>query len=163
MLLFIAAAIYCGLSLSRVKVNSDLTFFLAADTETRRGITIMEEDFVTCASEDVMVANLTYERAEALAEEIRGYEHVFSVGFDSTDAHYTSSAALFTIAFDAPDEDPGVAAAREKIRALLAPYDSYTYSMDLKHYSQQLAGEMVGVIAIAAAVIAVILLFTSRS
>ena len=72
MLLFIAAAIYCGLSLSRVKVNSDLTFFLAADTETRRGITIMEEDFVTCASEDVMVANLTYERAEALAGEIRG-------------------------------------------------------------------------------------------
>ena len=163
MLLFLAAAIYCGLSLSRVKVNSDLTFFLAPDTETRRGITIMEEDFVTCASEDVMVANLTYERAEALAGEIRGYEHVFSVSFDPTDAHYTSSAALFTIAFDAPDEDPGVAAAREKIRALLAPYDSYTYSMDLKHYSQQLAGEMVGVIAIAAAVIAVILLFTSRS
>ncbi|MBR0208337.1 MAG: MMPL family transporter [Oscillospiraceae bacterium] len=163
MLLFLAAAVYCGLSLSRVKVNSDLTFFLAADTETRRGITIMEQDFVTCASEDVMVANLTYERAEELAEEIRGFEHVFSVGFDPSDAHYTSSAALFTIAFDAPDEDPGVAAAREKIRALLAPYDSYTYSMDLKHYSQQLAGEMVGVIAIAAAVIAVILLFTSRS
>ena len=163
MLLFLAAAVYCGLSLSRVKVNSDLTFFLAAETETRRGITIMEEDFVTCASEDVMVANLTYERAEALAGEIRSYEHVFSVGFDSADAHYTSSAALFTIAFDAPDEDPGVEEARGKIRALLAPYDSYTYSMDLKNYSRQLAGEMVSVVAIAAAVIAVILLFTSRS
>ena len=163
MLLFLVAAVYCGLSLSRVKVNSDLTFFLAADTETRRGVTIMEEDFVTCASEDVMVANLTYERAEALAEEIRSFEHVFSVSFDSSDAHYTSSSALFTIAFDAPDDDPGVAAAREKIRSLLAPYDSYTYSMDLKHYSQQLAGEMIGVVAIAAAVIAVILLFTSRS
>ena len=163
MLLFVAAAIYCGLSLSRVKVNSDLTFFLSPKTETRRGLTIMEEDFVTCASEDVMVANLTFERAETLAEEIRGYEHVFSVGFDSSDAHFTSSAALFTISFDAPEDDPGVTQAREKIRALLAPYDSYTYSMDLKHFSQQLAGEMVGVVAIAAAVIAVILLFTSRS
>ena len=163
MLLFVAAAIYCGLSLSRVKVNSDLTFFLSPKTETRRGLTIMEENFVTCASEDVMVANLTFERAETLAEEIRGYEHVFSVGFDSSDAHYTSSAALFTISFDAPEDDPGVTQAREKIRALLAPYDSYTYSMDLKHFSQQLAGEMVGVVAIAAAVIAVILLFTSRS
>ena len=162
-LLFLAAAVYCALSLSRVKVNSDLTFFLAADTETRRGITIMEDNFVTCASEDVMVANLTYERAEELAETIRSYEHVFSVSFDSTDAHYTSSAALFTIAFDAPEDDAGVVAAREKIRALLEPYDSYTYSMDLKHYSKQLAGEMVGVIAIAAAVIAAILLFTSRS
>ena len=162
-LLFLAAAIYCGLSLSRVKVNSDLTFFLSADTETRRGITIMEDNFVTCASEDVMVANLTFERAEELAEEIRGYEHVFAVEFDGTDAHYTSSAALFTIAFDAPEDDGGVVEAKEKIRALLAPYDSYTYSMDIKNYSKQLAGEMGGVIAIAAAVIAVILLFTSRS
>ena len=163
MLLFLAAAVYCALSVSRVKVNSDLTFFLAAHTETRRGITIMEEDFVTCATEDVMVANLTYERAEELAEAIRELDHVFSVAFDSSDAHYTSSAALFSIAFDAPDDDAGVEAAREKIRALLEGYDSYTYSMDLKHYSKQLAGEMVGVVAIAAAVIAVILLFTSRS
>lgn len=163
MLLFLAAAVYCALSLGRVKVNSDLTFFLAPDTETRRGITIMEDNFVTCASEDVMVANLTFERAEELAETIRGYEHVFSVDFDATDAHYTSSAALLSIAFDAPEDDPGVESAREAIRALLEGYDSYTYSMDLKNYSRQLAGEMVGVVAIAAAVIAVILLFTSRS
>jgi hypothetical protein len=31
-LLFLVAAVYCALSLGRVKVNSDLTFFLAADT-----------------------------------------------------------------------------------------------------------------------------------
>ena len=162
-LLFLAAAVYCALSLARVKVNSDLTFFLAPETETRRGLTIMEDDFVTCATEDVMVANLTFERARELADTIGSYAHIFTVSFDDTPAHYTSSAALFTIAFDGPEEDPGVAAAKERIRALLEPYDSYTYSMDLKNYSKQLAGEMVGVIAIAAAVIAVILLFTSRS
>ena len=163
MLLFLVAAVYCALSLPRVKVNSDLTFFLAADTETRRGITVMEQDFVTCASSDVMVANVTYERAEELAGAIREIGSVFSVGFDSTEKHYAHSSALFTIAFDAPDDDPGVIAAREQIRELLAGYDSYTYSMDLKNYSRQLAGEMVVVVAIAAAVIALILLFTSRS
>ena len=163
MLLFLVAAVYCALSLPRVKVNSDLTFFLAADTETRRGITVMEQDFVTCASSDVMVANVTYERAEELAGAIREIGSVFSVGFDSTEKHYAHSSALFTIAFDAPDDDPGVITAREQIRELLAGYDSYTYSMDLKNYSRQLAGEMVVVVAIAAAVIALILLFTSRS
>ena len=163
MLLFLLAAAYCVLGLSRVKVNSDLTFFLAADTETRRGITIMENDFVTYAAEDVMVANLTYERAEALSETIRGVDRVFSVGFDDTDAHYANASALFSIAFDGADDDPGVLAAKEQIRELLRDYDSYTYSMDLKNFSKQLAGEMVGVVAIAAAVIAVILLFTSRS
>ena len=162
-LLFLVAAVYCALSIGRVRVNSDLTFFLSGDTETRRGITIMEDNFITYASEDVMVANLTYERAEALAEEIRGFDHVFSVTFDDTEAHYTSSAALLSIAFDGVDGDAGVDAAKERIRALLEPYDSYTYSMDIKNYSKQLAGEMVGVVAIAAAVIVVILLFTSRS
>ena len=163
MLLFLLAAVYCALGLSRVRVNSDLTFFLAPDTETRRGITIMEDNFVTYASEDVMIANITYERAESLCETIRGYDRVFSVSFDDTPAHYVRASALLTIAFDGTDDEPGVEEARGRIRALLAPYDSYTYSMDIKNYSRKLAGEMVGVVAIAAAVIAVILLFTSRS
>ena len=46
-LLFLAAAVYCGLSLDRVRVNSDLTAFLSPETETRQGLTVMEEEFVT--------------------------------------------------------------------------------------------------------------------
>ena len=162
-LLFIAAGVYCALSLGRVQINSDLTVFLAADTETRRGLTIMEDNFVTYATEDVMVANVTYDMAARMAEDIRAIDHVFSVSFDSTDAHYASSSALLSISFDAAAEDPGVERAKQQISELLSPYDTYTYSMDLKNYSEQLAGEMVGVIAIAAAVIVVILLLTSRS
>ena len=163
MLLFLAAGVYCALSLGRVRVNADLTFFLPPETETRRGLSAMEADFETFASEDVMLSNVTYAIAEELAEELGAIEHVFSVGFDDSPAHYTRSAALFTIAYDAPEEDPGVLAAKEAVRALLAPYDSYAYSMDLKSFSKQLAQEMGGVLAIAAAVIVVILLFTSRS
>ena len=33
-LLFLAAGVYCALSIGRVRVNSDLTFFLPAETET---------------------------------------------------------------------------------------------------------------------------------
>ena len=163
MQLFLAAGIYCALSLGRVQVSSDLTLFLGPETETRRGLTAMEENFETFATEEVMLVNVTYEIAEGLAETVRGYEHVFSVAFDETDAHYTHSSALLTIAYDAPEGDPGVAAARAQVRALFAPYDSYAYSMDLASFSKQLAQEMVGVLAIAAAVIVVILLFTSRS
>lgn len=36
----------------------------------------MEEEFVTYADAKVMLANTTYERAEAVAEEIRALEHV---------------------------------------------------------------------------------------
>lgn len=71
---FAAACVYCAMSIGRVKVNDDITAFLPADTDTRRGLTVMEEEFVTYADAKVMLANTTYERAEAVAEEIRAPE-----------------------------------------------------------------------------------------
>lgn len=162
-LLFLAAAVYCGLSLGRVQVNSDLTIFLAGNTETRRGLTIMEEEFITYASEDIMVSNITYASAEALAETIREYDGVASVAFDDSPAHYINAAALLSISFDGPDDKASVKAARQQITELLAAYDTYTYSMSMESYSAQLAQEMISVIAIAVVVIVAILLFTSRS
>ena len=88
---------------------------------------------------------------------------MFSVSFDDSPAHYAKSSALFSIAYDGVEGSDGVEKAQAEIRSLLEPYDIYAYSMDLKSYSRQLAEEMVGVIAIAAVVIVLILLFTSRS
>ena len=162
-LLFLAAAVYCGLSLNRVQVSSDLTVFLASSTETRRGLTIMEDEFVTYAAEDIMVSNITYSAAEALADQLRDFDGVASVAFDDTPSHYASASALFSISFEDVDDSPSVKAAREQIDLLLSPYDTYAYSMSMESYSAQLASEMVGVVAIAAVVIVAILLFTSRS
>ena len=163
LLLFLAAGVFCVLTMGRVRVNSELTFFLPPSTETRRGLTIMEEEFVSCATEDIMVSNVTYELAAGLADKLGGIEHVFSVTFDDTPAHYARSSALFNVAFDGPEDDGGVQAAKAAVRELLAPYDTYTYFMDVKNYSSQLAQEMIGVIGLAAVVIVAILLFTSRS
>ena len=163
LLLFLVAAVYSGLSIGRVKLSSDLTAFLPADTETRRGLTIMEEEFTTCASEDIMVANVTYDTGRALADRIGEIEHVASVDYDDTSAHYADASALLSVGYDGPDGDEGVARARAQVRELLAGYDTYTYSMTLESFSEQLAKEMVGVLAIAIAVIVAILLFTSRS
>ena len=163
LLLFLGAAVYCGLSIGRVQLSSDLTAFLPAETETRRGLTIMEEEFITYASEDIMVANVTYETAHSLADRIGELSHVASVSFDDTLSHYASASALLSVSYDGPDGAEGVAESRAQVRSLLAPYDTYTYSMTLEGYSDQLAQEMVGVLAIAVAVIVAILLFTSRS
>ena len=162
-LLFLAAAVYCALSLGKVRVNSDLTAFLSPETETRQGLTIMEREFVTYASQDIMLSNITWERASELADRIAEDEMVSSVSFDDSPAHYTSASALLSISFKGVDEDPEVDAAKARIAALLAPYDSYTYSLNLASYSKQLAAEMGGVLLIAVLVIVAILLFTSRS
>ena len=162
-LLFIVAAVYCALSLGRVRVNSDFTAFLAPDTETRQGLSIMEKEFVTYASEDVMVANVTSEKARELADTIARFDGVSGVAFDESPAHYTNSSALLTISFKGTEEEARVEAAKARVKEFLAPYDNYAYAMSFSDFSAQLAHEMVGVVLIAAVVIIAILLFTSRS
>ena len=99
LILFIAAGIYCALSVGRVRVSSDLTAFLPADTETRRGLSIMQEEFTTFASAEVMVSNIPFETAQRLANEISEIDAVSDVTFDNSPSHYHNSAALFSISF----------------------------------------------------------------
>ena len=171
LILFLAAGVYCTLSVGRVRLSSDLTIFLPADTETRRGLTIMEEEFTTYASAEIMVSNITYETARSLADEIASLDSVSDVGFDNSPSHYHNSAALFSVSFDGAeagslsgtDDDPGVLAAMQSIRTLLEPYDTYCNTEIGENYFAQLASEIVSVVLIAVLVIIAILLFTSRS
>lgn len=101
-------------------MNDDITAFLPADTDTRRGLTVMEEEFVTYADAKVMLANTTYERAEAVAEEIRALEHVTGVELDDSPAHFVNSAALLTVSFDTEADDPRAEADMDAIRAMTA-------------------------------------------
>ena len=64
-----------------VQTNSDLTDYLPAETETRQGLTLMEEEFTTYATAQVMVDNITLDRALALQEVLENVEGVTSVDF----------------------------------------------------------------------------------
>ena len=163
MIAFLAACVYCALSICRVHVNNDITSFLPPDTDTRRGLTIMENEFTTYASANVMLANTTYERASAAAEKIETLEHVTGVTFDNSPAHFVDSAALLTISFDGTSDDENVIAAMNEIRSLTAGFDTYTSSDIGADLLGEIAQQMVGVVALAAVVIMAVLLFTSRS
>ena len=163
MIAFLAACVYCALSVGRVRVNNDITSFLPPDTDTRRGLTIMENEFTTYASANVMLANTTYERASAAAEKIETLEHVTGVTFDNSPAHFVDSAALLTISFDGTSDDENVIAAMNEIRSLTAGFDTYTSSDIGADLLGEIAQQMVGVVALAAVVIIAVLLFTSRS
>ena len=163
MIAFLAACVYCALSISRVHVNNDITSFLPPDTDTRRGLTIMENEFTTYASANVMLANTTYERASAAAEKIETLKHVTGVTFDNSPAHFVDSAALLTISFDGTSDDENVIATMNEIRSLTAGFDTYTSSDIGADLLGEIAQQMVGVVALAAVVIMAVLLFTSRS
>lgn len=160
---FVLVCVYCGLSIGKVKVNNDLTAFLPDTTETRKGLTIMEEEFMTFGTADVMISNITCPIAQKLADEISRYEHVASVDFDDSPAHFTDSSALLSISFDGEADDEEIEAEMDHIKERLKDYDTYISTEIGYDFSAELAQEMVGVLIIAAIVIVGVLLFTSRS
>ena len=162
-LVFIAAFLFCAASINKVQVNNDITSYLPAQTETRRGLTIMEEEFITLGSANVMVANVTYETARNLAEEMGKVPGVSEVAFDDTPEHYKDASALFTISFDGEETDPATVEAMNGVLSVLEGYDVYPSTQIGRDVSVSLQKEMTVILAIAAVVIVVVLLFTSKS
>lgn len=162
-LVFLAAVLFCAASVSKVHVNNDITSYLPADTETRRGLTLMEEEFTTLGSGQFMLTNITYDEADQVADEIEQVDGVSSVEFDDTEKHYTGSSALITVTFDGEKDDPVALQAMDHLKSILAPYDTYIYSEVGLDTSAQLQSEMGIILVIAAIVIIIVLLFTSKS
>ena len=162
-LVFIAAFLFCAASINKVQVNNDITSYLPAQTETRRGLTIMDEEFVTLGSANVMVSNVTYQTALDLSHKLENIEGVSEVVFDDTEEHYKNSSALFTISFDGEETDPATVEAMNEVLSALDGYDVYSSTQIGRDESASLQKEMTVILAIAAVVIVVVLLFTSKS
>lgn len=162
-LIFIAAFVFCAASINKVQVNNDITSYLPAQTETRRGLTIMDEEFITLGSANVMVSNVTCQTALELSHKLEDIEGVSEVAFDSTEEHYKNSSALFTISFDGEETDPATVEAMNEVLSALDGYDVYSSTQIGRDVSASLQKEMTVILAIAAVVIVVVLLFTSKS
>lgn len=75
-LLYTAALIFCLFSMNWKSVETDVTVYLNADSETRQGIDTMNEHFAMFSSARVMVSNVTYDEAVALYDQIVQVEGV---------------------------------------------------------------------------------------
>ena len=162
-LLFLVAAAFCAVSRNWVQVNDDLTAYLPRETETRRGLELMEREFTTFGTADVVVENVTYQQAEALCRQIEEIEGVKSVDFDNSPKHYTSAAALFSVTFDGLENDESSIAALGQIREALAAYDLRVDSNVGNPLKAIIDREMLVVDIIAVAIIILVLLLTSKT
>ena len=179
--LYACALIFCLFSRSWVRVCNDITEYLPDTTETRQGLTLMEEEFTTFATARVMVSHVTYEMAEDLAEQMGQIEGVSSAAFGSGDAgadaeedsepetpediaeYFKGADALISVTFEGEEEDEVSLAALSSIRDLLEPYDYYIDSTVGNSQAASLANEMGIILAVAAVIIVLVLLLTSRS
>ena len=163
-LLYIFALIFCAIATGWVKVENDITTYLPDTTETRQGLTVMNDNFVTYGTANVMVSNITYDTALEIQKQIEDIDGVTTVDFDDTDEHYTNASALFSVSFDAEVGDERAENALQEIRDdLEGKYDTSIYSEVGYDSSKDLQSEMVVIVIIAAIIIVVVLTLTSRS
>lgn len=162
-LIYIIALVFCIFSRNWVKVENDVTKYLPDSTETRQGLTVMNDQFVTYGTAQVLLANISYDRAQEAADMIEDINGVTSVTFDNTEDHYKGTSALLDVTFDGEEEDQISINAMNEIKDKLTGYDVYYSTSVANDDSANLESEMQVVTAIAAVIIVVVLLLTSKS
>ena len=162
-LLYVFAIIFSLFSMSWVQVENDVTKYLPENTETRQGIVAMNENFAAFGTARVMVNNVTYETAQALADEIARVEGVQMVTFDETVSHYKDAAALIDVNFYGGNLDEGAVAAMDEIRALLSGFDVHVDTSVGYDENAMLLDEMTVILIVGVVIIVTVLTLTSRA
>ena len=162
-LIYAVALVFSLFSRNWVEVENDITTYLPDDTETRQGLTVMNDNFVTYASARVMLSNVTQERAQNIADDLLEVEGVSRVTFDDTEDHYRSASALLDVSFDAEETDERAITAMHTIEDMLAPYDCYIDTAGGVDSSAELASEMGVIVLLAAVIIVIVLTLTSKA
>ena len=162
-LIYIFAILFSIFSIGWVQVENDITTYLPDDTETRQGLTVMNDNFVTYGSARVMVSNVSYEKAIDLKEQLEDIDGVTSIDFDNSKDSFNNGSALFSVTFDGEVDDEISKSAMNEIKEELKDYDYYVDSEVGVDTSADLANEMVVIVIVAAIIIVIVLTLTSRS
>ena len=161
-LLLAIGVIFSMFSTNWIQVENDLKAYLPADCETRRGLDIMDDQFITYGTAQIMVENVSMSRAQALWESLKTVEGVQSVDYDETE-DYRNVSALYSITFDYSEKDDGCLDSLEAVKQALAGEDFYV-STSLGNSSADIIAQEVSVIMVLVAVIVVaVLLLTSQT
>ena len=155
-LLYIAAMIFCLFSMNWKEVETDVTFYLNEESETRQGITTMNEHFAMFSSARVMVSNVTYDEAVALYEKISAVEGVTMVTFTNSEECYKDANALISVTFDGTDLQERTMTSLANIKQILSGYDfvvdttvGYDQIAELNQQMMEIMGYAVVVIMLA--------------
>ncbi|MBQ7859263.1 MAG: MMPL family transporter [Faecalibacterium sp.] len=162
-LLYLFALVFCVFSMNWVQVENDVTTYLPETTETRQGLSAMNENFSTFGTAQVMVSNITADTAQQLADQLAEVDGVDMLTFDTTADHYTDAAALYDVSFAGGNFDPVSLDALARIEELLAGYDTSIYTMVGYDENAMLQQEMGSILVVAVILIVVVLTLTSRA
>ena len=157
-LVVVIGLIFSAFSRNWVQVENALTEYLPSESETKQGLDIMESEFTTFGSADIMIANITYDDAQVLAQKVQRVKGVQSVAFDETTDHYAHGSALVSVTFDYDESDEECLTALENVKQELSGFDVFV-STDLGDQLSEIIDAEVNVIMVYVAVVVVVVLF----
>lgn len=162
-LFYIIAGIFCAVATGWTQVNNDITSYLPDTSETRMGLSLMNDEFITYGSGSIMLDNVTFDTAERIAGELEEIEGVTSVTVENDEDSFKNGSALLSVTFDGEAEDQISKDAMKSIKDKLSSYDAYISSEVGNSSSETIAAEMQVVVVIVIVIIIGVLLFTSHT
>lgn len=162
-LVYAAAITFSIVSLSWVEIENDVTNYLGEDTEIRQGLEAMTGNFTVYSMAQVMVKNVTYEKAVELSKEIANIDGVTAVMIPNDEQHYKDACALIDVNFAGTDGSQVSKDALAQIRTTLTIYDHFIHTTIGQDLNAMLAEEMLVIFIVASIIILVVLTLTSRS
>lgn len=164
--LFVGLAIGCLLLFSSIKINYDTTKYLEKGSTVRESLEIMEKEFGSNGSFQVMVDNVTAEEADIIKNKLMAVENIESVLFNvDSENNYHDGYALYTIFLKVSNFDNK---AKKVISTVENELDGYTYhlnggAIDSVYLSDSVNSDMYKILVVAMIIVLIILIINSIS
>ena len=161
-LVLIIGLIFSAFSTGWVEVENTLSEFLPDDSESSQGLGVMEEEFITYGTAQVMVANISLDQAKTLYDELCDLDGVQNIVFDEKE-NYKNVSALYTISFDYSETDARCLEALEDVENHLAGHDVYISTALGNTIAETIDAEVAVIMVIVAIIVVVVLLLVSET
>lgn len=173
LIIFLFASIWSVFMISKVTVINELAEYLPETTETRQGLDIMDEEFITFGTAKILIPNITYEQALSLAKELEEIKGISSVKFydrenddyddEELSDYYKDASALFTLSFEEEEKTELSQKAIAQVREHISGYENYVYTTVDRDEAADLRKDMKLILVIVVLIIFLVLLFTSST
>jgi len=162
-LLTILGIVFSLFSSQWVQVENNLAEYLPDNSSSRQGLDIMEEQFTTFGTAQVVVANISLEKAEEMKEQLEKLEGIQSVVFDSSADYYNHASALYEVTIDYDEKDDTCLEVLAQVKDMLEGQDVYITTA-LGNSTADIIDSEVRIILVYVAIIVVaVLILTSQT
>lgn len=162
-LLFGILIIFSAISRNWVNVENSMSHYLPDSTETKQGLDLMEKEFITYGTCNVMVANVSYEQAQSIGRDLEFMPGIFSVDYDDTEEHYYNGSSYYNVTFDYDEKDDRCLEVLDRVKEKLDGYDYYLSTTLGDIEAELIAEEMNVIVVLVAIVVVTVLLLTSQA